>query len=149
MSIVTDWFLSSAEEAEAIASIAMSEEHSFNDWPHLQLWGIAQLELIEFADILVADRSRWSSYNDLLYQAAKDGPFVTAVNPRLVAALTALTEDSVVSTALSWRQSEHLQEMPLAELQETLTEMVAFSRRRAETVWDGAGQETGIRRRAD
>ena len=39
MGCFTDWFLADENEAEAIASIVTTEEHSFEDWPALSIRG--------------------------------------------------------------------------------------------------------------
>jgi hypothetical protein len=130
MSIFTDWLLAGEAEAEAVASIITTEEHAHDDWPNLCLQGIGEMELMDLANILLADRTTAASHlGDLLYQASEEGPFVAPVDPRFIAALADLTEASVATTATSWRRSEHLREYPPADLQRLLAEMVALSRR--------------------
>src|SRR5262249_60957325 len=52
MSFYTDWFVADASEAEAVASIVTTEEHSFEDWPHLALKDVAEVPLTLLRGIL-------------------------------------------------------------------------------------------------
>jgi hypothetical protein len=52
VSFYTDWFLADASEAEAVASIASAEGHSFADWPHLALKDVADVPLTLLRGIL-------------------------------------------------------------------------------------------------
>jgi hypothetical protein len=134
VSISTDWLIAQEADAEAVASILTTEERSFDDWPSLCLQGVGQLELQHLAASLRGDgQSTRSVLGSLLHQASEQGPFVAAVDSGFIEALATLEESSLGAVSEAWQQSEHLRDWPLAEVGDTLSQMVAFARRARES----------------
>jgi hypothetical protein len=127
MSFYTDWFLADEGDAEAVASIATTEEHSFEDWPHLSLKGIREMDLSALWGILRGEPdSLNSATGDLLFQEA-DEVFVCRVEPDFVEALAAIKPATVKRLAAAWNKSEGLTDWGAAEVESALRELVKFT----------------------
>ena len=98
MSWYTDWFLADEADAEAVASLADDESHSFDDWPHLSMPNIGELELMLLWGLLNGNPKGMEDVSgESLFQELDDegGVFVTRVKPAFIAALAALNEHPV------------------------------------------------------
>ena len=62
MSMWTDWFIADATDAEAIASI-VTEERDHDDWPHLELSGVIELQLMALWGVLKGTPGKWVKLN--------------------------------------------------------------------------------------
>ncbi len=133
MSWYTDWFLADEVEAEAIAAIGDEDgESSFEDWPHLSMKSVGEMELISLRAILCGKPGGTEDYHgDALYQQYDEegGVAVTAVLPEFLAELVSLTAKPMKDVALLWQQCEAMAEWESATVVEVLREMVAFARR--------------------
>jgi hypothetical protein len=92
MGFYTDWFVADEADAQAIASIVTTEEHSFEDWPNLSVKNIGEFELMALWAILLGqpfDPAR-SVSGRLLHQESEEGPFVLSVEPAFLDALAAV-----------------------------------------------------------
>ncbi len=129
MSFYTDWFLADEADAEAVASIATTEEHSFDDWPHLSLRGIGDMELSSLWGIVRGEPdSLDSATGDLLFQEAEE-VFVARVVPAFIEALAAIKPAGIKRLAAEWNKSEELADWDAAEVATVLRELVKFARR--------------------
>ena len=129
MSFYTDWFLAEEGDAEAIASIATTEEHSFEDWPHLSLKGVGEMDLANLWGILRGEPdSLDSATGDLLFQE-EDEVFVCRVEPGFVKALAAVKPTAVKRIACEWNKSDELSDWGAAEVENALRDLIKFARR--------------------
>ena len=127
MSFHTDWFLADKADAESIASIAITEEHSFEDWPHLSMQGIGEMDLSTLWGILRGEPdSLDSTSGDLLFQEAEE-VFVCLVEPGFIEALAAVKPAAVKRVAAEWNKSEELADWNAAEVVSLLRGMVKFA----------------------
>jgi hypothetical protein len=125
----TDWFLADESDAEAVASITTTEESSFEDWPHLSLKGIAEMDLSALWGILRGEPdSLDSATGDLLFQEG-DEVFVCRVEPGFVAALAAVKPAAIKRWAAEWNKTEGLADWGAAEVVGALRELVKFAAR--------------------
>jgi hypothetical protein len=127
MSWYTDWFLAGEDEAEAIASIATDEGHSFDDWPHLALRSVGETELAALWGAL-GDDSELAS-EPLFVGDEQEGPLVRRVDPRLIAGLAALKKPGLDRVATAWHACEQVAEWEPGTVAEVLREMADFARR--------------------
>ncbi len=129
MGFYTDWFLAGEKEAEEIASIATTEEHTFEDWPHLALKNIGEVNLSELWGILRGEPdSLDSATGELLFQHS-DEVFVCRVEPGFIEALASVKPATVKRLASAWGKSEELSDWRPAEVESVLRELVTFARR--------------------
>ena len=129
MGFYTDWFLADDEDAEAVASIATTEEHSFEDWPHLSLKGFGEMDLSALWGIHRGELdSLDSATGALLFQEA-DEVFVSRVERGFIKSLAAVKPAAVKSLAAEWNKSEELSDWGAAEVESVLRELVTFARR--------------------
>jgi hypothetical protein len=100
VSFYTDWFLADESEAAAVASIACTDEHSFEDWPHLALASVGQIQLMLLRGILCGRPGTIEEVQgETLFQGDDEedegGVAVTRVLPAFVEELAALTPAQV------------------------------------------------------
>lgn len=126
MGFYTDWFLAGAGDAEAIASIATTEEHSFQDWPHLSLKGIGEMDLSALWDLLRSQSDVEDPEAELLFEEEGE-VFVSRIEPAFVGALATVPLDRVASLAAEWQQTEELADWDVVDLEEVIREMVGFA----------------------
>lgn len=132
MSIATDWLLAKTNEAEAVASIVTTEQRSLDDWPHLILEGIGELELQDLASALHPESAGPevpTALGELLFQGSDEGPFVAALAEDFVERLATAPDSTIPAIAATWHRSEHLAPLPVSEVEEVLRSIVAFTRR--------------------
>src|SRR6266545_2000445 len=94
----TDWFVADIADADAIASI-VTDERDFDDWPHLGLKNIGELELSRYGARSAAT---------LLHQREDEdggGILVFTVAPEFVTALAQLPADQQQRLAVTWHST--------------------------------------------
>lgn len=138
MSMWTDWFIADATDAEAIASI-VAEERDHDDWPHLELSGVIELQLMALWGVLKGTPGKWVKLNSTrLHQVGevdekgigKDGLVsVTRVDADFLLTLAAVPDDQVPDLAKQWRADESLEGWTADGATGTLRDAVAFARR--------------------
>jgi hypothetical protein len=129
MGFYTDWFLADEGDAEAVASIATAEEHSFEDWPHLSLKGVGELDLSALWGILRGEPdSLHSATGALLFQEG-DEVFVCRVEPAFVEALAAVKPATIKRLAAEWHKTEGLEDWGAVEVESALGALVKFAGR--------------------
>jgi hypothetical protein len=125
----TDWFLADPSDAEAVASIATSEEQSFKDWPHLPLKDVGEMELSALWAILRGEPDQLdSTIGNLLFQDG-DEVFVCCVEPGFVNALAAVKPTAVKRLAADWSKTKWLKGWGSAEVERAVRELVKFAGR--------------------
>jgi hypothetical protein len=83
----TDWLIAGAHEAESGLSIITSEERAFEDWPHLSLKNIGELDLMSLWAALRQEPSQLTSTLDQpIAGDVEEGPLVCRVQPAFVRA---------------------------------------------------------------
>ena len=134
MSFYTDWVLAAESDAEAVASAVTTEVRSLEDWPHLSLRNIGQIDLHALWAILREEpREPRSTAGELLHQESDDGPFVCRVEPEFVEALARVGLQELASIAVQWRQTEGLSGRPGEEIEAALRELCGFAAKAQET----------------
>jgi hypothetical protein len=133
MSWYTDWFLADEAEAEAVAGIAGDEEHSFDDWPHLAMKSVGDMELMSLRGVLQETDGTAYYHGAALYQQHDDegGVAVCRVLPAFVAELAAVSPRRLKQVAAAWHAREPMGDWVAADVAAVLGEMVAFARRAA------------------
>jgi hypothetical protein len=107
VSFYTDWFVAEASEADAIASIATTEEHAFEDWPHLALKDVADVALTLLRGILHGQPGKALDVDgeSHFWDEGEDGEGMVSVRqvlPAFVEELAALTPARVRQVAAVW-----------------------------------------------
>jgi hypothetical protein len=127
----TDWFLADESEAEAVASIATDEGHSFDDWPHLAMKSVGEMELMQLWGALRGDPSRLEDVSGgaVFVADEQEGPVVSRVVPEFIASLAALEKPDVDRVAGAWQACEEMAEWDAATVAAVLAEMAEFARR--------------------
>jgi hypothetical protein len=133
----TDWFIAGPDEAEVIASIVTTEEHDWDDWPHLQLKGILDMELMSLWGILRGEPagSTESISGELLFsdpeqmEGSEEGLIVSEVAPAFIAALARVPKDEIRRHAAAWAQTESLSDWAKRDLERVIREVSDFARR--------------------
>jgi hypothetical protein len=134
VSFYTDWFLADPAEAEAVASIATTEEHSFEDWPHLALKDAADVPLTLLRGILGGQPGTALDVDGetLFWDEGEEGEgmvSVTQVLPAFVDELAALAPAQVKRAAAAWQRCEGMTDWAAADVVRCLRETVTFARR--------------------
>jgi len=134
VSFYTDWFVADASEAESIASLASCDDHSFEDWPHLALKGVADVPLTLLRGILRGKPGtalKVDGESLFFDEDPEDGGMVsvTQVLPAFVAELAALTAAQLRRAAAGWHECEGMTDWAAADVARCLKEMAAFARR--------------------
>ena len=138
MSMWTDWFIADAADAPAIASI-VAEERDHDDWPHLELSGVIESQLMALWGVLKGTPGKWANLNSpRLHQvgeADEDGVgedglvSVSRVDADFLLTLAAVPDGQVPDLAKQWRADESLEGWTADGATETLRDAVAFARR--------------------
>ena len=127
MGFYTDWFLAAESEAEAVASIATTEEYSFEDWPHLSMKNVGEMDLSALWSILRDEPdSHDSATGALLFQEAEE-VFVCRVKPGFVEALASVTSAAIKRIANAWSKTEGLSDWDAASSVRALGEYPRLS----------------------
>lgn len=131
MSMYTDWFLAEESEAEDIASIASEEGRDFEDWPHLSLKSVGEIELQQLLALLLPSSDEAVGSTGIPLHVAEDedggGVLVARVLPEFVDALAAVTEDVVAEVAGEWGSGEEMADWEQETLISILGEIIAFA----------------------
>jgi hypothetical protein len=132
---MTDWFLATEDEADAVASIAAGE-HSFDDWPHLSV-PLRRAELAVLYEALTdgsgaaAAQAAGSAPAGLLAVEVDEGMIVIRVPAPVVEALAEMTPRTAPPVMAAWSAGIGHDE-PDA-LGEVLSDLAAFARDAAES----------------
>jgi hypothetical protein len=148
MSWYTDWFLAEETEAAAVASIGSDDDdaHDFDDWPHLAMKSIGEMELMRLWGVLRGEPARMDSVsgealftggdgaedeggNEEEYEADEGGVVVSRVLPEFITALSRLTEAEIDRCAHIWHASEEMADWKPDDVAAQLREMAEFARR--------------------
>jgi hypothetical protein len=135
----TDWLIAEEAEAEAVASIATGDEHSFDDWPHLSMKSVGELELMVLWALLRGDPNRGdpkrmedtSGRSLFLGNPPEEGPIVNRVKPEFLSALAGRGAKDIKRVAKDWQASEAMSAWKLSDVSDQLQEMVQFARKAA------------------
>jgi hypothetical protein len=127
----TDWFIASKDEAEAIASIATTEEHTFEDWPHHSVKNIGQAEFAALWSVLRGDppNPELSAAGDLLFEGPEGHLYVFEVEPAFIDALTEVSKKEARRCAATWARTEALLDSSVTDLAGIITALAEFARR--------------------
>lgn len=129
MGFYSNWFLAEKGDAEAISSIVTTEEHSFEDWPHLSLKDVSEMDLSALWGILrVEPDSLDTATGDLLHRQG-DEVFVCLVEPGFVDLLAAVNPSTIKRLAETWHKSEGLTRWNLKEVESAIRQLVDFTGR--------------------
>ena len=129
MSFYTDWFLADQSEAEAIASIATDETHSHDDWPHLAMKDVGEMELMRLW-VVLRDGERLVAASKVVFMPYEGGgPVVTRLDADFVAALAGLEKPDVDRVATAWHATPEMARWEVATVASRLCEMAEFARR--------------------
>jgi hypothetical protein len=130
MSFYTDWFMAADTDAEAIASIVTTEEHSHDDWPNLALRNIGVFELQLLYELLKPGRDGGKDVSEaVLFNGGEEGPFVSRVQPLFVDALAAVKDGDIPALAQRWRNPHAHFSWPAEELAAVIRSLVKFAER--------------------
>jgi hypothetical protein len=104
----TDWFVADIADADAIASI-VTDERDFDDWPHLGLKNIGELELSLLWGAIRGDLDAPPDPAGTLLHQREDedggGILVFTVAPEFVTALAQLPADQQQRLAVTWHST--------------------------------------------
>ena len=129
VSFYTDWFLAEEGDAKAVASIVTTEEHSFEDWPHLSLKGIGAMDLSTLWGVLRGRPDSLDSATGNLLTQEADEVFVCRVEPGFIEALAAVKAAGIKRLAAEWNTSEELADWGAAEVESVVRALVKFAGR--------------------
>jgi hypothetical protein len=129
MGCFTDWFLADENEAEAIASIVTTEEHSFEDWPTLSMKNVGEMDLSALWGILRGEPDSLDSATGKLLFQDSDEVFVCQVEPGFIEALAGVKPTAMKRLVSEWNKCEGLSDWAAAEVEGVLRELTKFARR--------------------
>ncbi len=126
---MTDWFLAAEDEAEAIASIVTTEEHDFEDWPHLG-FPLIQMELMALRAVLEEDESLGAEavVEEPLVMDEEQGHGVARVEDSFIQALARVKPGEVPGLVERWAGQIDLEHHEPETLRQLLTALVGFAR---------------------
>ncbi|HYO54327.1 hypothetical protein [Archangium sp.] len=126
---ITTWFIAKEDEAEAIESIVTTEEHSPEDWPHIEL-PLIEMELMALSAALrgTEDITDESTQEDPLIFREEDGLIIARVVDSFIQALARVTDGNVPGLTDAWVERIDQENYELEELREFLSDMVKFAR---------------------
>ncbi|WP_309889488.1 hypothetical protein [Archangium sp.] len=126
---LTTWFIAKEDEAEAIESIVTTEEHSPEDWSHLEL-PLGQLELMALSAALrgAEDITEESTLEKPLVFREEDGLLIARVVDTFLQALARVTDEGVTGLSVAWVERMDEESHEPEELRAILSELVSFAR---------------------
>src|SRR4051812_9817471 len=125
MSWYTDWFLADEADADAIASTVTDETRSADDWPHLAMRSVGQMELMRLCAVLRGAPDDLAGIDEaLVIVDEQEGPVVSRVDGEFVAALAAL--EDVDRIAAAWHGCEEMAAWQAETVAARLREMAEF-----------------------
>lgn len=131
MSLLGDWFIADPIDAPAIAAVIEDEIGEFDRWPHLEFQDVSEMALMRLWGILSGKpRSLEPTSGDLLYPTDPDEEttlFVFVLDREFVAALAAVTADTLKPTAKKWQKREEMSDWALKDVESVLQEMAEFA----------------------
>jgi hypothetical protein len=130
---LTTWFIAREDEAEAIESIVTTEEHSPEDWPHLE-FPLIELELMALSAALrgadeIIDES---TLEDPLVFREEDGLLIAKVEDSFLQALARLPEEILTDLTEVWAERIDQNNHEPEKLREILADLVSFARKALE-----------------
>lgn len=129
MSWHTDWFIADEADAFAIASLATDEEHSADEWPHLEMRSVGQMELMRLWAILRGTPDDLAGVDEAIFVAdEQQGPVVSRVDDEFVDALAALDKANADRLAADWHGCAEMAEWEPRTIVTRLLEMAEFAR---------------------
>ena len=129
MSFYTDWLIAGEHEAEAVLSILTTEERAFEDWPHLSLKSIGQMDLMTlWAAIRQEHGQLKSTLDDPVAGDTEEGPLVCRVEATFVSALARVQDADIDRLVEQWRQTDGLSDREPTELTGLLHEIRDFAK---------------------
>jgi hypothetical protein len=126
---LTTWFIAKEDEAEAIESIVTTEEHSPEDWSHLELQ-LGQLELMALSAALRGAKNitEESTLEKPLVFREEDGLLIARVVDAFLQALARVTDERVPGLTDAWVERMDEESHEPEELRAILSELVSFAR---------------------
>ena len=126
---VTTWFIAKKDEAEAIESIVTTEEHSPEDWTHLEL-PLIEMEFMALSAAIrgTEDITDERTLEDPLIFREEDGLIIARVVESFIQSLARVMDANVPVLANAWAERIDEENHSPAELREFLSEMVKFAR---------------------
>ena len=130
---LTTWFIATEDEAEAIESIITTEEHSPEDWPHLE-FPLIELELMALsaamrgADEIIDE----STLEDPLVFREEDGLLIARVEDSFLQGLARVTDEIVPDLAEVWAERIDQNNHEPEKLREILADLASFARKALE-----------------
>ncbi len=127
---LTTWFIATEDEAEAIESIITTEEHSPEDWPHLE-FPLIELELMALSAALrgadeIIDES---TLEDPLVFREEDGLLIAKVEDSFLQALARVTEEILPDLTEVWVERIEQNNHDPEKLREILSHLADFARK--------------------
>jgi hypothetical protein len=127
----TDWFIAKESEAKAVATA----ENRFKRWPHFEVKGVLDIELMELRRILLGKKKfdpQLDVTGKVLYSKGEN-VMVFRVVPEFIDELAGLTADRIKKVARTWANIEEFKEWYAVEdkhefILEVLSEMVTFAK---------------------
>jgi hypothetical protein len=126
--LITTWFLAREEEAEAIASIITTEEHSPEEWPYLE-FPLIELELMALAAVVQEDEALATepiSEEPLVWD--DEGLGVMRVKDPFIQALARVAPGSIPGLVEAWAERMDQDDHEPARLRELLSTLSGFAR---------------------
>jgi hypothetical protein len=126
---LTTWFIATEDEAEAIESIVTTEEHSPEDWSHLEL-PLGQLELMALSAALrgTEDLTEESTLEKPLIFREEDGLLIARVVDSFVQTLAGVTDERVQELTEAWSERMDQEDHEPQELRDLLSDLVSLAR---------------------
>ena len=130
---LTTWFIAREDEAEAIESIITTEEHSPEDWPHLE-FPLIELELMALsaamrgADEIIDE----STLEDPLVFREEDGLLIARVEDSFLQGLARVTDEILPDLAEVWAERIEQNNHEPEKLREILADLASFARKALE-----------------
>ena len=130
---VTTWFIAKEDEVEAIESIVTTEEHSPEDWTHLEL-PLIEMELMALSAALrgTEDLTDERTLEEPLIFREEDGLIIARVVESFIQSLARVTDANVPGLANAWAERIDEENHAPEDLREFLSEMVKFARQAVE-----------------
>lgn len=132
MGMYTDLFIADRSEAAAIASI-VADERDFEDWPHLQLKDVTELDFASLWGIIrgVPESFDFPSGEPLLERHADDGGsiYVFSLESAFVADVANCSPNELDRFATEWNVTEGMAGWIQTDVNKVLQELAAFARR--------------------
>ncbi|WP_257460801.1 hypothetical protein [Archangium lipolyticum] len=126
---ITTWFIAKKEEVEALESIVTTEEHSPEDWTHLEI-PLIEMELMALSAALrgTEDITGERTLEDPLIFREEDGLIIARVVEPFIQMLARVKDADVPGLTQAWAERIDQENHAPEELREFLSEMVKFAR---------------------